>query len=585
MSCRSLAAIPASMSHSHAPYGTACLACSQSKCRCVTRGPGVACARCERLGKECLPSVRSRNPQSRSPNPAPGRDHLEAKIDGLVSLLTSNRGGPLHVTGLDRIPLAEGRGSEPHAIEGLNRPAGSVPQLADADADATALVREMLSSLEQEEEVLVGFRTHYLVQFPFIYIPLDTTVDELRSSRPFLWLCIVAVSARSAPKQADLYAAIRRAVAQTMVVDLERSIDQLLGLLVCISWGNLQASGRPFFSTFIQLAMSTVFDLGLNKTPPENPEAVSSKRVFKVWTSHTRSMEERRAVLGCYFMSSLVSSYLHHVDTLQWTPHMTECLQFLADSPEWNGDSVFATLVKCRLICEKVRDTNGFSGVFPDPNDSKSSPSGLYTKVLVVELEEARSQAPSYAPFHGVVATCLFYTEFAIYECYISSPDDHIWSTSHIRIGNLYSCLHALKSYFEAFLQSIPPSFIGTTNFTTFQMFHSLYSLHKLSTMEDPGWDTAVVVEMVDVVDIGRKIAHNLRDAVLVAGLEHDGQSHIYSKMAAVLESKTHSWSVGTHSSDASTTDAWHLDTADYLERFLSDIQGGCWMPDFALAI
>ncbi len=61
--------------------------------------------------------------------------------------------------------------------------------------------------------------------------------------------------------------------------------------------------GRPFLTLFTQLAVSLVFDLGLNKAPKEL-KTIPKYQFSDFETSSTRTSEELRAVLGCYLMSA-----------------------------------------------------------------------------------------------------------------------------------------------------------------------------------------------------------------------------------------------------------------------------------------
>jgi hypothetical protein len=59
---------------------------------------------------------------------------------------------------------------------------------------------------------------------------------------------------------------------------------------------------------FMNLAISMVFDLRLNKPPLTKPFFlldISSSESEKQARPSTRTMEERRAILGCFVLSSL----------------------------------------------------------------------------------------------------------------------------------------------------------------------------------------------------------------------------------------------------------------------------------------
>jgi hypothetical protein len=83
-----------------------------------------------------------------------------------------------------------------------------------------------------------------------------------------------------------------------------------------------------------------------------------------------RTMEERRAVLGCFLITSMyarveyipihmliafrISSFLQKMDPLRWTPHMDECLQFIDEAKDCHNDAILVQLVRLQLIVEKV---------------------------------------------------------------------------------------------------------------------------------------------------------------------------------------------------------------------------------------
>jgi len=107
-----------------------------------------------------------------------------------------------------------------------------------------------------------------------------------------------------------------------MIVQSERNIDLLLGLLTYVGWyvfisiliGNpevkyirsqYQIRSCPFLAVLTQLALSLVFDLQLNKPILKEAQAIPCAKEQQ-WKSITpRTMEERRAVLGCFLISSM----------------------------------------------------------------------------------------------------------------------------------------------------------------------------------------------------------------------------------------------------------------------------------------
>lgn len=68
-----------------------------------------------------------------------------------------------------------------------------------------------------------------------------------------------------------------------------------------------QFHAKPFLSVFTHLATSLVFDLGLNKPVQVTPSTFNLHQSLR--PSTPRTMEERRAALGCYLITSMYAEY------------------------------------------------------------------------------------------------------------------------------------------------------------------------------------------------------------------------------------------------------------------------------------
>lgn len=143
--------------------------------------------------------------------------------------------------------------------------------------------------------------------FPFVCIPADTTPIQLREQRPFLYLCIMAVSTTSITHQRLMSQAIRKIGAREMVISSEKSLDLLQGMLVVIAWFQYQTDGnaKSSFSTYLQLAISMVFDMGLNRPPGSRKQPLCIGNHQGGPPPPERTLEERRAVLGTFVLSSM----------------------------------------------------------------------------------------------------------------------------------------------------------------------------------------------------------------------------------------------------------------------------------------
>jgi hypothetical protein len=120
----------------------------------------------------------------------------------------------------------------------------------------------------------------------------------------------LAVSAKSSARQVALGIKIRRIIAEKLLVEHERSLETLVGLLCYIGWCNYQMGPQPFMCMYGHLVVGLVQDLGIDKPPPKDSEQhpmsciKSHGFVLRLPLSSTRSMEERRAAVAAYLITS-----------------------------------------------------------------------------------------------------------------------------------------------------------------------------------------------------------------------------------------------------------------------------------------
>ncbi|GJC78762.1 hypothetical protein ColLi_01600 [Colletotrichum liriopes] len=314
-----------------APYGRACTNCSRAKCKCILRPVGGACERCHRLSKTCQPS----NPiRKRSKKPPSSRTaQLEEKLDGLVTLLRqsgrpnlpADLGDEFNVTG--SIPSSAAAAREPSSERGDRRNGfgsasrgNSLPTPTQTDSPEGTGFGDELPSPDEAEVLFEAFRGHNLKHFPFVSFKATMTAQELRAERPFLWLCIMTVAAKVMSQQLALGQRVRQVVSQKLLLESERSMDYLLGILVILGWANHQLGNKPFKCMFCQIAIGLVCDLDLSRDPMDglNPflcwkaaqeradreKTGTVSQTFYIRSQLPRTMEQRRAVVACYLVTA-----------------------------------------------------------------------------------------------------------------------------------------------------------------------------------------------------------------------------------------------------------------------------------------
>ncbi|RAK81612.1 transcription factor domain-containing protein [Aspergillus fijiensis CBS 313.89] len=508
------------------PYGNACATCARAKCRCVPRSAGGRCERCHRLNKECrIPEGR------RKTRPLSKTVQLERKMDGLMMLLTSS--GAAGRTGMQTpTPLPADPPSEPEAET-------SSPERED-----------LVDTPAEEEEALHAFRTHRLQFLPLIHIPATTNAQDLKHQSPFLWRCITAVESKHAARQAALCVTIRELAGKRLLVDCDKSLDLLQGVLVYLAWVTFHSQPqKSSLCIYAQMAIGLVFELGLNKpAPPDlsmtvsNSNAVGHMPGLKASISTRRTMNERRAVLSCFVLTSIIAQFLGRMDPLRWTPHMNECLDILAQSDESPGDGVLVQITRTRLLADQILQGPWSEGVYGlHPTQALAA---FHLKAFESRLETIKVEMPIPLADNKPILFHLYDTEISLYEvALVKPPPDEEMSSQ--RLGHLYACLHVVKQFFDLFFTIAPAEYTSLALSYLTQVSHCLVTLFRLSTLDYPGWDKAAVKGTVDLLAVAEQIATRMSQVAAAVGMRSDGAlGDPFSKLGMMMQKLRSEWAV-----------------------------------------
>ncbi|OQV07342.1 hypothetical protein CLAIMM_11793 [Cladophialophora immunda] len=485
-----------------APYGQACTSCAQSKCKCIIRPAGGACDRCYRLNKQCRPieSIRRRNPKRRAVNKTA---RLEQKLDGLVSLIKS---GALSST-VDISPQATRSLDDPLPRGSINMDTNTpgyvqslgVSLLGVIDAgtletssttpttDGTRASYE--PSQAEAEEFLASFRTYKSRCFPFVHIPSTTTASHLKQERPFLWLCIMSIASKSTSQQRLLGSRIRHLIAQEVVVQLNRNMDLLLGILAFIGWATVQIHDKPFLSVFTQLAISLVSELGLARPVPKDSQ-----------------------------LGLCVSSFLQKTDALRWTPHMEECLVILDEKKECPNDAILVQQVRLQLIVE----------------------SRMPLERSLLDLQNLKTSLVSASHISDVVLLHLYGAELDV----ILSEFLHTNELTLEQWQSLDVALESIKSWFNVFFTIQPLAYLGLSHFIFLQLTRCIMILYRLKTLDDSTWAENHVWKTDEALQVLDRVLNNMEQVTFLGGFDNtdcpDGD--VFTRTARMFRSLRPAW-------------------------------------------
>ncbi|KAJ4389579.1 hypothetical protein N0V93_007050 [Gnomoniopsis smithogilvyi] len=546
-----------------APYGHACTNCARAKCKCIYAGgqAGAICERCLRLSKTCQPSVPNRK---RNPRKAPGSRtaHLEEKLDDLVSLIRSQANikqpgdndavitqfansaspagpatGPSTMASSEPSPTTAS--TAPFSGEGSRTEATS-PENGNTSSDYYYPIADDIA-----EENLALFRRDMILFCPMVYIPPGMTSKELRRVRPCLWLSIMACTTRSMRQSHDIGDKLRQYISDRLVVGFERSVDFLQSLLVFMQWPHCHRNGAPFLSLWTNIGVALAQDLGLSVVKGETAFAYikkfwAPKQQCKGDRHHPRlhsqehTMEDRRTILSLYMWTSMLSQLVRKDNSLRWTPFMEESLRMLVERPEWEGDMILATQLRCTLVAQQITDIYLQQALL---GQEMRIPM-YFQQSLTAQLGDILRTVPASVAQHEAVLLHLYSTDLSIQELALDFGPQANAIEAIKQLESLQKCLNAVEHLFQTWEAIAPHRLIGLSFSTFMQKIQGLVALFRLSTLDNiPAWNKAEVRKRLDIFALLDRLENLMLTAAVATGVAEDdpGEDSLWRKAAKVM--------------------------------------------------
>lgn len=160
----------------------------------------------------------------------------------------------------------------------------------------------------QADTLLGKFRAFKLPQFPFVVVPPTAHAFQFHAEYPFLLLTIMAAcSEDNVSLQKSLDHEIKQQISVRVVMNDERNMDLLLGLLVHTAWYQYRYETiHTQMYLCLQLAITLVVDLGLDRTSGLTMSSIAGGP--KGSDSESGSYQQstaKRALLGVFHLSSV----------------------------------------------------------------------------------------------------------------------------------------------------------------------------------------------------------------------------------------------------------------------------------------
>jgi hypothetical protein len=213
------------------------------------------------MNKMCQPSPPMRRHRAPKKQSSQNTSKLEEKLDGLVTLLISQKlpaglnpsstfpspetfveSGNLTPRSADSTVIGQGehsRNRPPPTGCGILGFESCDPKPVDSSMLAhrrCPLDPALEPSYEDAESSLALFRRKFVKNLPFIVIADSVSSQQLRQERPLLWSSIMTVASTQSTQQIRLTDAMKEILSREVVIEGTRNMDLLLAILVYISW-------------------------------------------------------------------------------------------------------------------------------------------------------------------------------------------------------------------------------------------------------------------------------------------------------------------------------------------------------------
>ncbi|EHY57189.1 Transcription factor opdL [Exophiala dermatitidis] len=496
----------------------ACVPCARLKVKCENEPGANVCKRCRRLGKLCTvqqPGSQTHKKLKKSSTVA----RLEEKLDGVAAILAASERDRERMRG----------GDQPETSDFPPHPALLSP---------TTCLEQHIKDETEAQLILDAFRNDMAPFFPFVVIPPAMTVDQLKRKNPFLLLSAMMVGCRhDKVRQMAMAKAFRELVSHRILVKGEQSLDLLQSLLVYIAWYHLHIPLGPQLTNLVHLAMAMVSDLGLHRPAQmklwSRPPGTAAMGYFvrDGQVPAARTLAERRAFLGCFCITFIVSMFARDIEHLRYSQYAEECCRVISDTMEYSSDTYLVKLTELCHFGDRISRTLKFDDW--EWSSGIAAPLGACVRSLEAELHQLKASftlGPSQSAeirgqrvfdHAGLLAMHYYSIEIYLYEIALGDNVDpaRYGNFPMTRLNLLFACLNSTKSCMETFF-SLPTLVYFDMPFLFWALVgHAIVVTSKLNLFVGDGWDQVYVRSVLDFPTTVDTIAANMDAAKAAAEL------------------------------------------------------------------
>ncbi|KAJ4985896.1 hypothetical protein SVAN01_08585 [Stagonosporopsis vannaccii] len=489
----------------------ACERCRKHKVRCVPSDTASVCQRCQKARVECIEHVARRRPaKPRSDGQAPNKmrdfdkklDKISAIVATMAPVSVLQPALPSVTTVPSQFPETAQHTSPPAPAPApvkASPSASSAPVLpapvsnGEDSVSFWGLINDTLSCFGRLDPVIrsISFvHMQMLVDtyrtmsdyFPFVTLPKDCTCRDLLQQRPMLMFAVLTVASYdSVLLQLTLSREFRKVVT-VKVMNGEKSLDLLQGLLIFIAWHHhymdAQAVSIPML---LQICAGIANDLGL--------DSLSATTRGPILKDDHRNKEAKRAYLGCYYLASNIGlTEPGKARSVSYSSTLRTYASELAASWEHKSDAILPILVDTCQFTEDVQET--FSNQSEQALIARTQVKRLSAKWDSICLA-SKLQANDFKTLQWIQLAAHTYLYKTAASIDLTDRDSTPWA-SGFQLSLRVTCLRSIEQFLDnsTKLQSSQYEFLSLVDWLN--LVSTMTSLSKLALHSSPmpGWDT-----------------------------------------------------------------------------------------------
>lgn len=285
----------------------ACEACHALKIRCTIENASSSsknCQRCTGLGQKCtFAAPRKRKPRlrpdikiaelekevramrsffnrektNRNSSNVENKSPIDPSVrsqgsDGLLDYRSaSNRfqldglSGPIYPSSIAQEPQYQVSATDPTLTSSESQSDLSQGLAVAINPTKPDVIDRGLLSMDTAEKYLQSYIVDMVPHYPALVFPEGYTAEELRNTRPVLFLAVMAAVAARSPDSAvasALSTELIREFAVEIFINSQKSLELVQALLITVLWYN-PPRGQLKFYEYIHMAASMAVDLGI----------------------------------------------------------------------------------------------------------------------------------------------------------------------------------------------------------------------------------------------------------------------------------------------------------------------------------